>query len=154
MIRLRKPLLSALMFFCALFGPTAHAEPVSQIVASPAQQNLLENSALLRAIFTLRVRSWPDGTQVRVFVLPDDTELHKAFCREYLSTYPYVLRANWDQKVFTGVGLAPIVVRDEEEMRERIRQTPGAIGYLAYQSGDESRWQETTMLLTLNRTSF
>jgi hypothetical protein len=32
--------------------------------------------------------------------------------------------------VFTGTGLAPTVVGSEREMRERVRSTPGAIGYV------------------------
>ncbi len=45
--------------------------------------------------------------------------------------YSYVLRAAWDRMVFTGTGLAPTVVRSEEEMRRRVRETPGAIGYVS-----------------------
>jgi hypothetical protein len=33
--------------------------------------------------------------------------------------------------VFTGTGLAPTLVRSEEEMRARVRATPGAIGYVS-----------------------
>jgi hypothetical protein len=83
----------------------------------------------LRALFTLRVTVWPDGQPVRVFVLPDRAELHDQFVRERLGTYPYVLRSVWDRKVYTGVGLAPVEVRTEAEMREKVRSTPGAIGY-------------------------
>ena len=84
----------------------------------------------LRAMFTLRVTVWPDGEPVRVFVLPDQSPVHDLFCREQLGTYPYVLRTVWDRKIFTGVALAPIEVRSEGEMREKVLSTPGAIGYI------------------------
>lgn len=83
----------------------------------------------LRAIFTTRLRQWPDGAPIRIFVLPDDYPLHDRFCREQLGMYPYVLRELWDRLQFTGTGLTPTVVRSEEEMRARVRTTPGAIGY-------------------------
>lgn len=87
--------------------------------------------ALLRAAFTMRLRQWPDGRPMRVFVLPDNHPLHDRFCRELLGTYPYVLRTAWDRMVYTGTGFAPVVVSSEDEMRRRVQATPGAIGYVS-----------------------
>jgi ABC-type phosphate transport system substrate-binding protein len=108
----------------------AHAGSV-QIIVHPDQANSPINRTLLRAIFTMRLRQWPDGTPVHVFVLPDRDEATALFCREQLGTYPYVMRSTWDRMVFTGTGLAPTVVASEREMRERVRSTPGAIGYVS-----------------------
>ena len=86
--------------------------------------------ALLRDVFTMRVREWPDGARIRVFVLADDNPLHARFAREQLATFPYVLRSIWDRLVFTGTGDAPATVATEQEMYRRVRSTPGAIGYI------------------------
>lgn len=86
---------------------------------------------VLRAAFTMRLREWPDGTPIRVFVLPDNDPVHQEFCRELLGTYPYVLRGIWNRLVFTGTGFEPAVVRSEAEMLERVKHTQGAIGYLS-----------------------
>jgi ABC-type phosphate transport system substrate-binding protein len=102
-----------------------------QIVVHPDQATSPINRTLLRAIFTMRLRQWPDGTPVHVFVLPDRDQATALFCREQLGTYPYVMRSTWDRMVFTGTGLAPTVVASEREMRERVRSTPGAIGYVS-----------------------
>jgi hypothetical protein len=101
-----------------------------EIIVYPAQAASPVDRTLLRAIFTMRLRHWPDGTPVHVFVLPDADEATALFCREQLGTYPYVMRSTWDRMVFTGTGLAPTVVNSEREMRERVRMTPGAIGYV------------------------
>jgi hypothetical protein len=101
-----------------------------QIIVNPAQATAPIDRTLLRAIFTMRLRQWPDGTPVHVFVLPDQDEATALFCREQLGTYPYVMRSTWDRMVFTGTGLAPTVVGSEREMRERVHSTPGAIGYV------------------------
>ena len=87
--------------------------------------------ATIRAIFSVRLRQWPDGVPVRVFVLPDNNPLHVQFCREQLGTFPYVLRASWDRLVYTGTGIAPEIVANEREMRERVAATRGAIGYIS-----------------------
>lgn len=84
----------------------------------------------LRAIFSLRVRTWPDGQPVRVFVLDDTDPLHIQFCQEHLATYPYVLRRSWNRTSYTGTGLLPVRVDSIEEMRRRVDRTQGAIGYV------------------------
>lgn len=75
-------------------------------------------------------KTWADGTKIRVFVFPDDNALHQSVAKEKLNVFPYQLRANWDRLVFSGTGQAPIQVSSNEEMLERIANTPGAIGYL------------------------
>jgi hypothetical protein len=52
--------------------------------------------------------------------------------------FPHQLRWAWDRQVFSGTGRAPIMVNTEEEMRQRIASTPGAIGYLRRSQVDGS----------------
>jgi ABC-type phosphate transport system substrate-binding protein len=102
-----------------------------EIIVNPSIASVQLDRDLLRAIFTMRLRSWPNGPPVRVFVLPDDDPVSDRFYREQLGMYSYVLRSAWDRMVYTGTGLAPTVVHSEEEMRERVLATPGAIGYVS-----------------------
>jgi hypothetical protein len=84
----------------------------------------------LREIFFVRQSKWRDGTPIRVFVLPDDHPLHIRFAKELLGVYPYQLRSAWDRMLFAGTGVPPTVVDSVEEMRRRVNETRGAIGYL------------------------
>ena len=84
----------------------------------------------LRSIFSMRLKTWPDGTKIRVFVLSDDDQLHQIVSKEKLNVFPYQLRSTWDRLVFSGTGQAPIKVNSSEEMLAKIASTPGAIGYL------------------------
>ena len=120
----------------ALAAPMAAAQSVDAVVNADHAALPLDREDL-RAIFMMRTREWPDGAPIRVFVLPDDFALHDEFVRQHLGTYPYVLRGIWDRLVFTGSGAAPTVVVNEEEMRRRLRATPGAIGYLDARSPPE-----------------
>jgi hypothetical protein len=104
-----------------------------QIITSGDHANATLDRATVRAIFAVRLREWPDGVPIRVFVLPDGDPLHVEFCREQLGTFPYVLRASWDRLVYTGTGIAPEVVANEKEMRRRVAMTRGAIGYVSTQ---------------------
>lgn len=103
----------------------------TEVIVSPDRAAYAVDRPMLRAIFTVRLREWPDGVPIRVFVLPDDNGIHDQFCREQLGMYPYVLRDIWDRLQFTGTGLIPTVVRSEPEMRSRVLSTPGAIGYVS-----------------------
>ena len=86
--------------------------------------------AQLRNIFSLRQTLWPDGTPVRVIVMPADTELHQRFCREQLRLFPYQLNNIWDKHSFSGTGRRPEQVTDSEAMLQLLRSVPGAIGYI------------------------
>lgn len=127
---------SLLLVLSLLAAPPAQAGPGVEIIVSPDRSGIPVDRGLLRAMFSMRVRQWPDGRPLRVFVLPDTHPLHDRFCRELLGTYPYVLRTGWDRMVYTGTGFAPVVVSSEEEMRRRVQATPGAIGYVP---GNEGR---------------
>jgi hypothetical protein len=92
----------------------------------------------LRAVFGMRLRAWPDGQPIRVFVLDDDHPVHRRFAKTVLSVYPYQLRRVWDQQVYSGTGQAPNRVGTQQAMREAVAGTAGAIGYLAADQVDDS----------------
>ena len=95
--------------------------------------------------------------RVKVFVLADDHELHRAFAKQVLGLFPYQLRSIWDRQVFSGTGQAPIPVADEAEMLRvvgslllwlgqfsvrRLRRVATALPLLA-----ESRYAELRQIL-------
>lgn len=123
-----------------------------EVIVTPSLASVTLDRSFLRAVFTMRVRQWPDGTPIRVFVLPDDSPLSDQFYREQLGTYSYVLRRAWDRMVFTGTGFAPTVVGSEAEMIQRVRATPGAIGFVrkreasSQQRPARPRWQIVSLM--------
>ena len=91
----------------------------------------------LSALFKMRLTHWNDGTQVVVFVLPDDHPLHKQFSKKILNVFPHQLRRIWNNAVFSGSGQEPITLNSPEEMKEMVANTPGAIGYLSIDEIDK-----------------
>jgi hypothetical protein len=55
--------------------------------------------------------------------------LHIRFSKEALGVYPYQLRSTWDRILYSGTGVPPTVLNTPQEVRERVDETPGAIGY-------------------------
>ncbi len=92
----------------------------------------------VRALFSLRQQTWPDGRVVQVFVLPNRHPAHTRFAKEWLDVYPHQLQLAWDRVAFSGMGAAPHRVRDLPEMREKLATTPGALGYLERRCVDDT----------------
>lgn len=115
-----------------------------QVITNPDVPVSSVSQNALRAMFAMKLLQWPDGRPVRVFVLPDDNPLHRAFCKEKLELYPYQLRQTWDRLVYSGTGQAPTEVDSETEMLSRVARTPGAIGYVR-----NSRLNDAVRVLTV-----
>lgn len=118
------------MVLLLLASGWAGAAPDVDVIANPSYPQNDIPRPLLRGVFGMRVRAWPDGRPVRVFVLADESPVHQDFARSQLQMYPYQLRQNWDRLLYSGTGQPPIVVTSEQEMLRRVAETPGAIGYV------------------------
>ena len=136
-IRLFISLICLLLGLLYTTGSARAMEPYEIVTHSGVSEKTLSKSSL-RAIFGMRLHTWPDGSSIRVFVLPDDAPLHIAFSKEKLNVFPYQLRAAWDRLVFSGTGQAPETVNSPEEMLAKVGSTPGAIGYLTRSRMDGS----------------
>lgn len=129
----RRPSRSRICVWLLAFVFSAGALPVqadAEVVVNDGVKRQILPLNTVRAIFGMRLRTWPDGAPIRVFVLNDEHPSHVSFCKETLNIFPHQLRLAWDRLVFSGTGQAPYQVSSEEEMRLRIAATPGAIGYL------------------------
>lgn len=111
----------------ALLACSLHA--TAGVIVNAGVEERSIDSTTLRNIYVLRQTLWSNRQPIVIFVLPDDDPAHVAFAKRKLGLYPYRLRQIWDRLSFSGMASAPIVVRDENEMRARVRATPGAIGY-------------------------
>ena len=123
------PRVLATLFLCISAGFAASAGAVD-IIAHRSTKTESLSTITARSIFAMRQANWPDGSAVRVYVLPDQHPTHAAFCKETLNLYPYQLRQTWDRQVYSGIGQAPTELGSEEEMLEKVATTPGAIGYV------------------------
>lgn len=101
-----------------------------QVVANPGVPDQTLKRPTAWAIFSMRLRTWTDGSSATVFVLSDNAPLHAEFTKKIFETFPYQLRRAWDRLVFSGTGQAPQEVTSIDEMYRKIVSIPGAIGYL------------------------
>jgi len=120
----------------------ALANPVSgtevYVVVNPSVDQDTIRRGNVRAIVSMRRTLWDGGDPIQVFVLPEESPIHQAFCKETLHIFPYQLADTWERLVFSGTGRAPTRLDTPAEMKRRIANTPGAIGYLPGDYIDES----------------
>lgn len=111
--------------------------PIMPLQAEESKVRLIDSSSAvkkmtvetIREIFFMRLSTWPDGSPIHVFVLPDNHPLHVRFAKEILGVFPFQLRSAWDRMVFSGTGVSPTTVETLEEMKSRVQTIPGSIGY-------------------------
>jgi hypothetical protein len=127
-------LLAALLMIL-IVSPMAYAQ---QVYVNSGVSQPPNDRQTLRAIFSMRLRTWPDGTPITVFVLAMTNPVHVDFCKEVLGVFPHQLQRAWDRLVYSGTGQAPVEVNSLEEMQRRVRETPGAIGYLEQTITDDT----------------
>ena len=70
------------------------------------------------------------GTNITVFTVGDPGETER-FLDEFLDMTPAAFSASWKRMIFTGRGIPPAEVSDDHDMIDRIKRTPGSIGYVA-----------------------
>ena len=133
--RLRLPAIVVSVVLLFVTAPVS-AEQLLIANASVGVDTLSLNTT--RLLFSMQLPQWPDGSAVRVCVLPDDHPRHRAFSKDLLSLYPRQLRRVWDRQLYSGTGQAPTTVADEAAMRQAIADTPGAIGYLSREKIDDT----------------
>lgn len=117
---------------------TVYADDIVVAVKRGTSVTIPISRYMLSGIFGMRLTTWPDGSAIRVFVLPDEDYIHSFFCKQILHIFPHQLRTAWDRLVYSGTGQAPEVLQSEQEMRSRIANTPGAIGYLTKSTLDDT----------------
>lgn len=86
--------------------------------------------AQLSAIFMRRVRSWPDGIEIRPVDHRVDARVRERFSRAvHGKSVAYVIRY-WQRLIFAGRGIPPPEVPSAAAVMEAVRVQRGAIGYV------------------------
>jgi ABC-type phosphate transport system substrate-binding protein len=106
-------------------------QPPLVVVHSAVAVDRLSKSQL-RSIYLKRQLIWPNGENIKVYMLPLKSVTHQKFSQGNLQLFPYQLEQTWQKLTYSGIGTPPIEITTAEEMLKLIQITPGAIGYLPY----------------------
>lgn len=123
-------LLSSFVLTAGWLSPVSASQDVT-VIANHKGGSLHLSKAELERIYKMRQKVWHNKEPIKVFVLPADNQLHQFFVEQYLGVSMNELHRYWSRLVFTGRGVIPTEVANQEEMLDRISKTPGAIGYIS-----------------------
>jgi len=117
-----------IVIFSFLFVISAvQAEVVVVANKSVNTDNL--NTKDIEKIFLGKKTYWDDNKKITLFILAK-SPAHEEFVKKYLGKSTNQFTNYWKQLLFTGKGMMPHRVKDDE-LIARVKETEGAIGYVA-----------------------
>lgn len=108
-----------------------------EVITHPSVTVKSLSSSQLRRIYSMRQIRWQNNEPIVVFVLPSQHPVHKTFSKDVLHIFPYQLDRIWHKLTFSGLGVAPRIVRSQKELIESVSKTQGSIGYVEVINKDE-----------------
>jgi len=123
-----------LLLILALTAPPVGAQPPDAgsllVVANPDVPVAAISAGLLQRIYLGKATRWSGDLPIHPVML-HDAQVHAAFVTELLDRSQESFSVYWKRMVFTGKGRPPESFEDAAQLAAYLRETPGAIGYLA-----------------------
>ena len=107
---------------------SANTEQKIVLVANTSVDSI--STRELKLVYSTKLKKWSNGQAIQVFNLDPKSSNFRQFCLQNLRLQPHQLERIWKRMVFTGTGTPPTTVGSVDEMKNKIMNTPGAIGYL------------------------
>ncbi len=135
----KKSLRTLIDIFCVLVGLVVsilmfmgpNTTIAIEIIANyPHADQEIQTYEDLQDLFSLRKKTWGDGTPITLFVFPQSSYTHIALCKQKLKIFPFQLKNIWSDLFSVGVAKKPVLVKSEGEMIRAVLKIPGALGYL------------------------
>ncbi|MCP3141147.1 type 2 periplasmic-binding domain-containing protein [Pyxidicoccus xibeiensis] len=126
---------SLALLVCALVlmspGSSRSAEVVEfLVIAHPSAGVDTLTRQELAHFFLKKTTRWESGTEVLPVDLPEDSAVRVAFSEEILQRSLPAVRAWWQQRIFSGRGVPPVVMETTDQVVDFVRSTPGAVAYV------------------------
>lgn len=120
-----------------LFGVSVGMAAEVVIIVNPANVNALSEADIYQ-IYLGKTRTFPDGSQAIPVTLREGHPLRREFLRRYVGKSETQLKTHWSQLIFTGKGVPPQEVDNEEALRTLVATNPNIIGYISAEKADSS----------------
>jgi ABC-type phosphate transport system substrate-binding protein len=117
----------ALAVFFIIDGGAVAADVA--IIAHPSVQADSLDKRLLNSVYRCEVRSWEDGTKIKVWDLGERGETKETFY-DYIGIRPSRMKSLWMKQLLTGEGDPPNEAETQDDMLKKVMNTPGSIGYV------------------------
>lgn len=126
-----------ILFALALRVGSLEAQADIVVVVSPKSEVENLTPAQVADIFLGKISRFPGGRRAVPLDQPEGSPVREEFYRIFAHRSATQIKAHWSRIIFTGRGLPPAVVQDNQALRDRVAQNPGAIAYIDRRLVDE-----------------
>lgn len=125
-----------LLSWASPVSPAIAGEKPAQISISPViicNAHVFESSLTkkeIKDIFLGKKRKWTSGHEI-ILTVVYPSKAHDLFVNHYINKTPTQFLTYWKHQVFVGEGRFPKTFSTENEMIDYVKDTDGAIGYIA-----------------------
>lgn len=132
-------LLLVLLTALALLDPlnAAAADDAVVVIIHKDNPHAIDRNYLV-AIYTGRLKGWPDGSPVFPLDQSDGTSAREAFYLHFIGRTAANMQAVWAQNIFSGKGLPPKIASPDSEMKRIVSTNRNAIGYIRASEVDDT----------------
>jgi ABC-type phosphate transport system substrate-binding protein len=136
--RLCAPLLG-LLTALFLLNPlnVAAADDAVVVIVHKDNPHAIDRNYLV-AIYTGRLKGWPDGSPVFPLDQSDGSSVREAFYLHFVGRTAANMQAVWAQNIFSGKGLPPKIASPDNEMKRIVSTNRNAIGYIRASEVDDT----------------
>lgn len=125
-------LISCLLLFVS---SVSYADYV--VIVHPSNTAAINEKDVSR-LFLGKVKRFSDGKQAIPINGPEGGPAREAFDAKVIGKTADQIKAYWTRLIFTGKGIAPKEVENDQEMLELVRANPNVIGYVNSNSVDDT----------------
>ena len=130
--------LVALMVVAALLSPLRATAADDVVVIIHKENPHVIDRSYLTAIYTGRMKGWPDGSPVFPLDQTDGSSIRETFYVQFVGRTVANMRAVWAQNIFSGKGLPPKIASPDSEMKRIVSTNRNAIGYIRASEVDDT----------------
>ncbi len=117
---------------CLLLASTVGAQvPGYQVVVDINNPVAAVPREVLVDFFLKKASHWDNGETAHPVDLPADSEVRRLFSAHVLERSVAVVRAYWEQRIFSGRDLPPPELDTAEAVLRFVSKYPGAVGYVS-----------------------
>lgn len=137
--RLLASLLALLLTALAMLNPlnAAAADDAVVVIIHKDNQHAIDRN-YLAAIYTGRLKGWPDGSPVFPLDQSDGASIRETFYLRFVGRTVANMQAVWAQNIFSGKGLPPKIASPDSEMKRIVSTNRNAIGYIRASEVDDT----------------
>lgn len=109
----------------------APAPPAYVVIVHPRNPAGRVGRKFMLNAFLKRTTRWPDGTTIRPVDLKLDSATRRRFSSEVLGRPTSAVKAYWQQAIFSGRDVPPLVIERDEDVVAFVLKHVGAVGYVS-----------------------